>query len=107
MGYLLTEQHQIPHGNACALFLPDFLQINEEAAPGLTNRYYEEIGSDKEEILALLASLLEGVSVVISEEEIVREHSRWAGNGSIAKTRGDITPEMCDEVLRRLSEKYF
>ena len=54
---------------------------------------------DDREILALLASLFEDVSVVIPEEEIIYEHSRWEGNGSITKTRGDITPEMCDVIL--------
>ena len=33
VGYLLTEQHNVPHGVACAVFLPDFYFKSKETAP--------------------------------------------------------------------------
>ena len=36
------------------------------------------------------------------EEGLIAEsHSRWIGNGSIAKCQGEFTADMADEILRR------
>ena len=105
MGYLLTEQHGLPHGYACAMFLPEFLKINEQEQPELTRKYFAEIGCSYEDWLDIVTGLLQEIHVEIPEEEIRREHSRWIGNGSIQKGWGEITPEACDEILRRISQK--
>ncbi|MBQ8307165.1 MAG: iron-containing alcohol dehydrogenase [Blautia sp.] len=102
MGYLLTEQHGLPHGFACAMFLPEFLSINERIRPELAEAFLAAIGYGSEELTALLSKLLKDVHVTIDEEEIVREHGRWINNGSIAKGWGEITADMCDEILRKL-----
>ena len=102
MGYLLTEQHGIPHGNACAIFLPAFLKINQEAMPELTERFFREIGSGMDEFTGLINRLLADVQVTVTEEEIAREHGRWIGNGSIAKGWGEITADQCEAILREI-----
>ena len=104
MGYLLTEQHNIPHGNACAVFLPAFLKINEEVMPDLTEGFFGRIGYGMSGYLRVVNALLRNVHVKVNEEEIAREHSRWIGNGSIAKGWGDITADQCDRILREISD---
>ena len=103
MGYLMTEQHHIPHGFACALFLSDFLRINEQAVPEIYENFFAEVNVTPQEFERLISSLLSGVHVTVPEEEIEREHSRWINNSSILKGWGDISPEMCDNLLRKLS----
>ena len=103
MGYLLTEQHSLPHGYACAMFLPEFIRINEAEVPDLVQRYFAEIGVSEEEWTDIVTGLLQGIRVEITEEEIEREHGRWINNGSIKKGWGEIAPEACDEILRRIS----
>ena len=103
MGYLLTEQHGLPHGYACAMFLPEFLRINEETMPALTERYFSEIGVDRGTWLEIVQGLLKNIRVEIPEEEIQREQGRWINNSSIKKGWGEIAPEACDEILRRIS----
>ncbi len=105
MGYLLTEQHGLPHGYACAMFLPEFLKINEQEQPELTRKYFAETGCSYGDWLDIVTGLLQEIHVEIPEEEIIREHSRWIDNGSIQKGWGEITPEACDEILRRISQK--
>ena len=103
MGYLLTEQHGLPHGYACAMFLQEFLQINADVMPALTERYFAQIGVDREAWSEIIGGLLKDIRVEISEEEIRREHGRWINNSSIKKGWGEIAPEACDEILRRIS----
>lgn len=104
MGYLITEQHQVPHGYACALFLPAFLSINEQEVPELCETFFKEIQCDREQWLAIVQDLLKDVNVTVSEEEIAREHGRWINNSSISKGWGNISPEQCDEILRAISK---
>ena len=37
----------------------------------------------------------------MDEGMIAEAHSRWIGNGSIAKCQGVFSPDMADDVLRR------
>ena len=103
MGYLMTEQHGIPHGFACAVFLPAFLSINRDAVPEIYESFFEEVGITPEEFVSIIRTLVSGIRPQVSEEEIRREHSRWINNSSIQKGWGTITPEMCDGILRGLS----
>ncbi len=105
MGYLLTEKHGIPHGNACAIFLPEWLRILEEQMPGrlsYPDYFYYSIQCERERFFGIIGRALKDVHVTISEQEIAREHSRWIGNRSIANSLAEITPEMCDEILRKI-----
>lgn len=103
MGYLMTEQHGIPHGFACAVFLPAFLRINRDAVPEIYESFFEAVGITPEEFGSIIRTLLAGIKPQVSEEEIQREHSRWINNSSILKGWGTITPEMCDDILRSLA----
>ena len=101
VGYLLTEQFRIPHGTACAVFQEDFLAYNREVVPELMEEYEKRIGCGEEEILRLLKKLTPACPVRMTEEQIAAAHSRWIGNGSIAKCQGSVTAERIDEILRR------
>ena len=65
--------------------------------------FFAEVNVTPQEFERLISSLLSGVHVTVPEEEIEREHSRWINNSSILKGWGDISPEMCDNLLRKLS----
>ena len=101
MGYLLTERFGIPHGTACAAFQKEFYQYNKSVVPGLTGEFLERIRCGEEEYLTLLARVTPPWEVHMDEALIAGSHSRWVGNGSMAKCQGEFTPEMADEVLRR------
>lgn len=101
MGYLLTETFGIPHGTACAVFQKDFLAYNKTVVPALAEEFLERIGCTEEEYGFLLEKLTPPCDIAISEELIAEAHSRWIGNGSIAKCQGEFTADMADEVLRK------
>lgn len=101
MGYLLTETFAIPHGTACAVFQRDFYEYNKTVVPELAAEYLERIGCSEEEYFNLLEKLTPACNVTMSESLISEAHSRWVGNGSMAKCQGSFTAHMADEVLRR------
>lgn len=103
VGYLLTEQHGIPHGAACAVFLPDFYYHNKKIMPELTERFLKAIGRGEQEYLEMIKAVLPKYAIVVTEEEIAREHGRWIGNGSIGKSWGTIEAGQIDDMLRRLN----
>lgn len=102
MGYLLTEQYGVPHGTACAVFLPEFCRYNKEKVPELTERFFGEIGCGEEEFLRLVQTAAPPCEVVIQEEKIKEAHGRWIGNSSMKKCWGEFAPEEADDILRRL-----
>lgn len=102
MGYMLTEDHGVPHGVACALFLPQFYYHNKRVNPELIEQFLKEIGCGESEFLYMLSAVMPEYDIYMTEAEIASSHSRWVGNASIAKAWGEITPEMAEDILRRL-----
>ena len=101
MGYLLTESFGIPHGTACAVFQKDFFEYNKAVVPELAAEFLERIGCSEEEYLSLIEKLTPPCEITMSEAIIAESHSRWVGNGSIAKCQGVFSADMADDVLRR------
>ena len=101
MGYLLTETFGIPHGTACAVFQRDFYEYNKTVVPALAAEYLQRIGCSEEEYFRLLEVLTPSCDITMEEALIAGAHSRWLGNGSMAKCQGNFTPDMADAVLRR------
>ena len=100
MGYLLTEAFGIPHGTACAVFQRDFLKYNQSVVPELAAEYLERIGCSEAEYFYLIEKLTPSVHIRMTEEQISQSHSRWIGNGSMAKCHGVFSADMADEILR-------
>ena len=101
MGYLLTEAFGIPHGTACAVFQKDFYEYNKAVVPALAAEYLERIGCGEDEYFSLLEKLTPSCGITMDEALIADSHSRWVGNGSMAKCQGTFSPDMADDLLRR------
>ena len=101
MGYLLTERFCIPHGTACAVFQKDFYEYNKAVVPSLAAEYLERIGCNEEEYFSLIEKLTPPCDITMDETLIAESHSRWVGNGSMAKCQGTFSADMADDVLRR------
>ena len=101
MGYLLTETFGIPHGTACAVFQKEFYEYNKAVVPELAAEYLERIGCSEEEYFSLIEKLTPPCEITMQEALIAESHSRWVGNGSIAKCQGVFSADMADDLLRR------
>ena len=102
MGYLLTEEYNLPHGIACAVFLPSFYQHIKNTTPALAEQFLEEIRCSEELFLRLIQRIIPEHTIALTEEKIQQEHARWIGNAAFAKTEAEVSADMADEILRSL-----
>ena len=101
VGYYFTENYGIPHGFACAMFLPELLQHCAAAAPELSEAFYAAIGMTQAENTALVRSTLPEAAFALTEEEVASALPRWENNSSVKNTIGDVTPEQIRKILNR------
>ncbi|MBQ3372206.1 MAG: iron-containing alcohol dehydrogenase [Oscillospiraceae bacterium] len=104
VGYFLTEWYGVPHGVACATFLPDLFLYEEDFDPAYTESFYREVGLNKEEVLALIGKCLPKNTISLTEEEIRLLLPRWENNGSVNNTRGTVDIAFIFNVLK---DKYL
>lgn len=76
MGYALTEDYGVPHGLACAVFLPQYIKEAQKADPLLCDELFKAMGTD----FKLLEKLFSDFCLFdfkISEENIKGYEKRW------------------------------
>ncbi len=103
LGYILTEQHGIPHGAACAIFLPAFYEHNKKAVPELTKLFLEEIGCTQESFLQMIENVTPKYPLHITLEELEREQQRWVKNASLEKVWGGVALDEVFSVMLSVS----
>lgn len=92
IGYLLSERYGVPHGFACAAFLPALLRRVEAVDPALAADFCRTTGTSFDALTALVEKLLPKYDLHMTDAEIAEQAKRWtAQNANIAKTPG--TPD--------------
>jgi len=99
VGYYLTENYHVPHGFACAVFLPDMFACVRQADPAYANAFYAEIGMSEEELVCLVKDCLPTFDIHMSNEEILAALPRWQNNGSVKNTRADVSVDTIHHIL--------
>ena len=102
MGYFLTEEHALSHGNACGVYLKRFLELSEAASPERAGEFYRLSGWEKEELFCVLDALLDDVKPRVGEEEIASLEERWLNNKSLNKSLFPLAKEEASALLREL-----
>ena len=103
MGYLLSEQYGIPHGEACAVFLPQFVEhaVREEAQ--LSSRLLARLGLRKQELCSFIAGFTAGLPLPrFTDGELQALLPRWEGNANMTRTPGEFGPEKQLAVLKKI-----
>lgn len=103
MGYLLSERYGIPHGEACAVFLPQFIEyaVREEAQ--LSSRLLARLGLRKQELCSFIGGFVAGLSLPrFTDEELLALLPRWEGNANMARTPGDFDRQKQLAVLKKI-----
>ena len=99
VGYYFSENHGLPHGEACALFLPELLEHAEACAAEYSAAYYRKLGITKDELISLTRTLLPMPEIKLTEELIDSILPRWENNGSVNNTIGTITTQYIKQIL--------
>ena len=103
LGYFLSEQHDVPHGTACAVFLSDFLRRGTRLMPEKAALLYEEAGSTEDALCGLIDSLTDWPEVKLTAEEIGTVVAEAAQTKNFARTGPDgYTKEEGAALLTRL-----
>ncbi len=101
VGYYFTETYHIPHGFACALFMEDLLEYEKKNDPAYTEEFYSLTFSKEEDYKDICEKLLPKYDISLNDETLQKILPRWEDNGSVKNTRGHMTVQDVEEILRR------
>lgn len=76
MGYALTEDFNVPHGLACAVFIPEYLREAEKSKPQLHKAFFDAMGTTPEELEKIVTQFCD-FDFTISQEKITEYEIRW------------------------------
>lgn len=99
VGYYLTENYGVPHGVACAVFLPAMMECVEAYDPAYAAAFYSEIGMDKDAFMQLIERCLPALSIHMDIGQIEAALPRWQNNGSVKNTRADVSVDLIRQIL--------
>ncbi len=102
LSYYLSEKKGIPHGRACALYLPAFILHNIKWAPKESAELYDEILRTDEEIRTLVTDLTGTCELKLTEEDLEIIRPRLVNNPSLEKCLGECPPAYAEEILKAL-----
>lgn len=102
LGYFLSEQYNICHGNACAVYLEEFINYNIEVAPDEADRFFDAIGCDKETLVDLIRKNLPDINVKLTAEKINELAPRFENNKSMQKCYGNADSAFAQKLLHKL-----
>lgn len=102
MGYFLTEQHQVAHGTACAVFLPEYLRRGFECETKKADRLSAETDFTLGEMCSIIESFTGFQPFPLSREERDSLRQRWSSASKFATAPGDFSAGDAMELLDSL-----
>ena len=100
LGYVLTEDHRIPHGQACAVFLPSLLDRAVQYTPDRARALFALCGG--EDVLRRALSALTDVDATVTDEQWARYTVRFRDLPHYARVPGGFGGEDAMAVMRSL-----
>ncbi len=102
MGYFLSEQYGVAHGNACAVYLEEFINYNEKTEPECTAEFFKALGTDKQSFVSLIKSNLPKIDVKLDKNSINALLPRFENNKSLNKCYGNADAAFAKALLEKL-----
>ena len=103
MGYVLTEQFGVPHGQACAVFMRELLDVAQANAPARAEALFTLCGG-KEMLYRILDTLVEA-DVTMSEEDFAACAVRFADLPHYTHVPGGYDSKRAVALCRKLFGK--
>ena len=101
MGYALTEDYNVPHGIACAVFLPQYLTEAQKANPTLFNEVLNAMNSDNASVKKLIEDLCD-LQLSIPDDKINEYVSRWETLKNFKNSPTDFNNKDAGCLVRKL-----
>ncbi len=102
MGYVLTEEYDIPHGRACASFLPALVSRAALHSEDKYLLYFNWLNTDFEEFQMIVLGLSGTDHIHMTQEQINVYGGRWEKLKNFANTPGGFSRELAAGLLQRL-----
>ena len=102
LGYFLSEQYGICHGNACAVYLEEFINYNAKTVPEEMKSFLKALNTNKETLIKLINDNLPKIGVTLSDEKLKELAPRFENNGSLKKCYGNADKELAVSILKEL-----
>ena len=102
MGYFLTEEHAVPHGVACAVFLPAFLRHASASDAASAQAWIDGTSCTIGEWISLLQRVTPTCNVQLTDAEIEALRPRFTNHRGLVRSPGRFTADDALDVIRRL-----
>ena len=102
MGYFLSEQYGISHGNACACYIEEFINHNVSVAPDEAEKMFKRLGTNKESMVEAIKKNIPEIDVKLTEEKISELAPRYENNKSLKKCYGTVDGDFAVSLLKKI-----
>lgn len=102
-GYALTTGYGVPHGKACAVFLPDYVRHNAPADKKLSQKLFSALGTDLDDFCKKVRALTDVNHIKMTPEECKNYGKKLEGRKNLTNA---VNPSTADEV-EKIYEKLF
>lgn len=90
MGYYLSEEAGIPHGYACAAFLPELISYSVPLAPQKARRLFSALGLYAQELGDTIRMLTTADFTPITDQKLEELLLHWQGSSNMKRTLGTL-----------------
>lgn len=102
LGYILTENYDIPHGKACAAFMCEFISRSAEYVPDKTKKALSIMNTDIDSFKKIIEELTNLPEIRMTEEEISAYCERFNPTpANFTFSPGGFTKEDAIEIFKR------
>lgn len=104
LGYILTENYGVPHGKACAVFLPPFLERAHKYEPTKLAELLVWLGTDLITLCKTITELTGLPRIHITQDQATRFAERWTIDApkNFSSSPGGLTAKDAQELLTKL-----
>ncbi len=101
LGYFLSENHNVAHGTACGMYLPEFIKYNTQNAKQLADNLFLQIGVDCNTLCDIINKVMPEVNICVTEAEKDEVSERWINAACLKKMYGNPTSQLLDSIVRK------
>lgn len=103
LGYVLTENFNIPHGKACAAFMRDLIDIGYAYEREKTERLMTLLNTTGAELCAVVERLTDLPNISMTQDQIDEFCSRWDNSipGNFANTPNGFSKDDAKRIFKR------
>ena len=102
MGYFLSENHGVPHGVACAVFLPSFIQRSCDYLTKRANNFCYDLDFAPSRLKSLIENVTPKLDIHLDDEEKQALRQRFAAPGLFATSPGEFDVDHAMELIEEL-----